>query len=418
MALSVQETKREDGLWVVTKTLPLHVEEVRIAVVCLAGSAYDPPGLEGLFHILEHGGLLGGTKHRPPSEVADEMERCFTDFNAETHLLHTVYWGETVPRYSDSACSILFDMYLYPLLGARDVAREREVLLNEFADFSQDDTETARIAHSELLWRENPLKRPAVGTAESILSINRQLLLDTLHEWHIPSSTVIIGTGSVDHDALVEKAFVTFPFNNTQTKLLTWGDECDELPAKGQVAIRRAGRALGTVAIGCKIPFLSGRDEAAFLILRNMLARALFKEIRHEKRFTYHIWCEESGYQRTGGHFYSIALMLPKRIGQVKKLMLEILCSRPLDKRCFSIVKEGLCDRFLASFSTLKNWEGAVLDRVLNYGRIGLDGALFLHDLQRNMSETLSSIEFDEVVAMRERFFLPERFACAIVKPV
>jgi len=31
--------------------------------------------------------------------------------------------------------------------------------------------------------------------------------------------------------------------------------------------------------------------------------------------------------------------------------------------------------------------------------------------------KTIASVEFEEVVAMREKIFLPERLACAIVRP-
>jgi len=94
MASSVRETIREDGLRIITKRLP-YTKRTRLAILCSVGSAYDPPGYEGLHHYLEHAVHMG-TQSRTSHEIRALTEQYFLTHNAETRQTETIYFGEAV----------------------------------------------------------------------------------------------------------------------------------------------------------------------------------------------------------------------------------------------------------------------------------------------------------------------------------
>lgn len=413
MNLSTQETRREDGLRVISKSLA-DCNTVRIAVVCLLGSAYDPPGKEGAFHFCDHA-PFEGTVHRSAAEISDFAERYFIDYNARTDFLDIVYYVEGLHEHFEIFCDVLFDMYLHPTFPRRRIKKETEACLNEIAEYTENPIQAARLALAGLLWKQNPQRLSGRGTLESIGGITRDFVMELHRNSHIPSNTVIIGAGTIDHDLLVERAYAAFPVNDQRVEYQEWDDEYEELPNPRAIVIKKAGLELATISLGCKVPLLLDRERQVFLVLGSMLDSMLYREIREEKGFSYNISSSLGHSQKLGMSFSSTARMFPKRIRAVRTLMLKILCEYELDQHRFEIVKDGLELGLQANFNKPGSWVAAILEKVIHGGGVDLS---LMDDYRSTLIGMLGSVTFEEVVAMREKIFTSERFACAIVKPV
>jgi zinc protease len=107
---------------------------VRLDVRYPVGAADDPPGKEGLAHLVEH--LLfdvefaRGEQH---TSIGAELGRLALSWNAETRLDSTTYWVLAPPKALDELLALEVDRLAVGCAGLTPeiVAREREVVINE-----------------------------------------------------------------------------------------------------------------------------------------------------------------------------------------------------------------------------------------------------------------------------------------------
>lgn len=413
MPNTLRETVREDGLRVITKKLAKS-EMTRVAVLALVGSAHDPPHQDGKFHLFEHVAFLG-TKKYSAFKMQMLANRYFFAQGARTGPIVTSYYilAPHEQENFNAQTDVLFETYLHPLLFEDDIQKEKEVVLNEILENREDDRVTALYAQSELLWKNNPMRKYGVGTPEGIKSVTRLMLLRAHRKYYVPSNTVIVGTGRINHDLLAEKAFSFFPPNNARVEQRRWKDESEVLPSENEVVLSRSGRELATLSIGCKLPCFSEREQRMFVILTNMLESMLARTIKQERGFTYDVLCSIRGYVLLGAHLYATIRMLAQRVSETRKLMFDILCDSSLNPDEFVTIKEGLKGHAEAHLRIPGEWEALIEAKVL----CGEDLSP-LDNYEEELKNTLSGIEFEEVVAVREKYMRLERMVCAAILPV
>lgn len=409
----LQETLREDGLRVITKYMS-GTKRARITVTAHMGSAYDPPGYDGLAHFFEHL-LRKGTKTRSAKDILSFHERYSLGHRATTGHLETVTWGETVYPHFPALCELLFDTYLNSTLLSEEIEKEREVIANEIMQAENDDNSKAHFVLWELLWRDNPLRNWGGGTLEGINHISRDLLFDTYQKWYVSSNTTIVATGKINHDDVVRLAYKVFPYHSTPVELRTWDHESFESLARNEEVIERPGREQAVILFGCKVPPLLGREQVAAYLLGKMLGYMLFEEVVEKRGIAYS--CGGSLYtyhHKLGYYYYFTARVLKERIGEAKELVRDIVSTFELDEGRFKRQKESWSDRLLVAFEMPKDWEDVITTRVLNEN-YGLSSLFYYIQRRKKM---LSGVRFEDVMTLRNKLVLPERLACVVIKPV
>lgn len=414
---SLRESTREDGLRIITKRMP-NTSRMRIAVRAGVGTAHDPPGYEGLQHFYEHM-AFAGTTSLSSAELNAILGHRFRSSNAETSTLSTTYYGEAVYTRFKDACDVLLDVYLNPVFPSDRLRTVRRTILNEIARDNDDEIEQAKNVLSNMLWKKNPQRLNGLGTVSSVRSINTELLAETHRRWYVPSNTVIVGTGKIDHDLLTKKAFSIFPLNCRRVKHRVWPDESDKMPFKKEEVIKKPGRKRAVICIGCKIPpFEEDKDIDISNILNRMMGGGedsfLFQEVREDRGLAYSIYSElGSADHKLGYYFFFTAEVLPEDLEQVRQLMMDIICNRSLDRRQFDRHRESEMDDWLVDLDNPAGWEEIIIKKILEEGK----ELNFLHKYAQRRRRTLSEIKFREVVELRHRFLTSERLACAVVRP-
>ncbi|MCG2695044.1 insulinase family protein [Candidatus Parcubacteria bacterium] len=408
---SLRETVRKDGLRIITKKLP-YTKRVRVAVEVGVGSAYDPSGYEGLAHFLEHM-AFAGTKFQQSADINMAVSQYLLDFGAYTAELGITYFGEAVYTRFRELCEILFDVYLYPIFPGDKIEKEKEIIRNEIAKHKNNDRHNAHFALCNLLWRKNPHMRFSAGTPESVERINRDVLVGIFTERYVPSNTVIIGTGKIEHEALVEKVNETFALNSAKVSHNKWDDESGEPPAKKKIIIEKPGREIAVVNYGCKIPALNEREKNALFLLNCMFHFMLETEIRNKRGFAYSTESALFGNCQLGDYFLFLAEVLRPRINETADLIYDTVCNYPLQKKIFEIYKTSFDNFLLVSTESPQDWHELIADIIIEEGR---DLSYLKSYLQRRR-KILSKMTFEEVVELRRKIIRPEHLACAIIKP-
>lgn len=162
-----------------------------------AGSRTEPSARSGMSHILEHMAFKG-TKRRGPGEIAREVEGLGGEINAYTSFDHTVYHITISGRFLENALDILSDTLGNSIFDAGELAREKEVVLEELR---MNEDNPGRV-NSKALFREayrvHPYGRPVIGYADTIRKTSRKDLLSYFARFYSPANMVLVIAGDVD----------------------------------------------------------------------------------------------------------------------------------------------------------------------------------------------------------------------------
>jgi processing peptidase subunit beta len=164
------------------------------------GARDDPPGQEGLAHLLEHVLFRGG-----PTGDAEATARAFaqagTDANAVTTHDDLRLDALTSPEAIGPAARLLGGVLHAPRLEDADVEHERRVVLQELAERS-DAGDVGELLDAAC-WGRHSLARPIVGTRESIGRLQGAALRHAARRHLGPATTCAVAAGDADPDAML-----------------------------------------------------------------------------------------------------------------------------------------------------------------------------------------------------------------------
>lgn len=168
------------------------------------GSAFESDAEAGMCHVIEHM-LFKGTPTRPVGAIAREIEAAGGEINAFTSFDQTVYYINMATRFADRGLAILADALQNPLFDENEVAREKEVILEEIR---REKDNPGRVV-GELLFKNayerHPYGRPIIGFPETVNSFTRKHLLDFYRRWYVPKNIAFIVVGDFDTETMLEQ---------------------------------------------------------------------------------------------------------------------------------------------------------------------------------------------------------------------
>lgn len=414
----IKETIRDDGLRIITCQMPLR--KIHVELVAKVGSAHDPPGKHGKFHLFEHMARKG-TRSHAAEEIRLKAHRFWLSSFETTGKLETRYACATIRDHLDKACELLFDIYLDSSFPAKELEREKEVVLLEIArDEDMDDLKAMR-ALWEMLWKENPMRTFGVGDPEDVRSISRDELIAARDKWHIPSDTIAVAVGDITHREFLDVVQKYMPPNYRHNKHRKWKDEYEWPLNERKRIIELPNREKTIVIIGSKFPIPSTeREELCVELLLQLIGgteiSALWTEIREHRGLAYVVDADVIEEPPLGAFFHVYAECSPAREKMVEKLIKKILF-HPLsvDRESVAIAKEHLLNRAELEFEGFEqhdDWARFIIEKI----RLGRP-VRQLQGYFRRIRSIIPTLTLEEVEAMRTALFKPERFATVIAKP-
>ncbi len=294
-----RKTVLPNGIRVLTEHLD-HVDSVSLGLWCVAGSRNDPPNLEGITHFLEHM-LFKGTTTRSTLQIAEAIDDIGGHVNGVTDREELCLYARTASEQTEAAIELLFDLLLDSVCAEEEVARERDVVLQEIGHMSDAAEDWMHELVPQTTWPGHPLGRPLMGTRETIGAIGCDSLRRYLEEeLQCPERLVVAAAGRIDHDQIVA---LTQRFAGDlepskialEQPLPDFRAQCCYLPQPGS-----------QVHFCWVAPGISRTDEArhAFAVLDTLLgggsSSRLFQEIREKRGLAYEIGSYLQAYRDTG----------------------------------------------------------------------------------------------------------------------
>src|SRR5215470_6465715 len=111
---------------------------------------------------------------------------------------HTVYHAVLGADHVDAAIHALGDALIEPLVDPEELAREREVVLEEIRQGSDDPARAVAQGLFATAFVAHPYRRPVIGTAETVRRIGERELLEFFRGYYVADNLTLVVAGDVD----------------------------------------------------------------------------------------------------------------------------------------------------------------------------------------------------------------------------
>ena len=282
----VQITRLPTGLRIVSETMP-HVATVSVGLWIHCGSRHEQGSEHGLAHLIEHMAFKG-TKTRSARQIVEEIENVGGDLNAETTAESTAYFARVLGSDLPLAFNILSDIVANPLFDENELAREKDVILQEIASYEDNPEELVFDLFMQQAFPDHAIGRPILGSADSLKSFTPDHLHAFVKRHYHPAEIVVAAAGAVDHDTLVRLAVKTLAH-------LPLSAPHPLQPARYQGGDLREKKRLEQVhlVIGARgVSFNDPLHEALHVfaqILGGGMSSRLFQELREKRGLCYDV---------------------------------------------------------------------------------------------------------------------------------
>lgn len=242
-AVQVAEKILANGLKVLVKEdhrSPVVVSQVWYKV----GSSYEPGGITGISHMLEHMMFKGTDKH-PAGEFSRIIAENGGDENAFTGQDYTAYFQTMEASRLAVSFELEADRMRNLHLLADELKKELQVVTEERRMRTDDNPQAKMSEHfNAMAYANSPYKNPVIGWPADIASYTVDDLQAWYQRWYAPNNATVVVVGDVDSKAVF--ALAEYYFGGLKTS--------DIKPLKPQTEIEQLGVRKMTVKAPAKLP--------------------------------------------------------------------------------------------------------------------------------------------------------------------
>ncbi len=331
----MQLTTLANGLRVASRPMP-GFETVAVGLYADAGSRHEPARVNGIAHLFEHM-VFKGAGGRSARELSEAIEDVGGELNACTEREGTSFFATLLAEHLPLGIELLSDMILRPHFDPAELAREKEVVLQELGEARDTPSDIIFDDLWAAAYPDQPLGRSILGDEDSIAAIE----LADLHAWRAEryraGSLYLVAAGKVDHAALVALAEARFAD-------LPPGVIASPEPAHFAGGVRSGGARADQahLAIAFAAPAQLDSDYYAARMFADLAgggaSSRLFQAVREERGLAYTIWASLNPYRDAGiFHVYAAtarrqAAAAAALIGEVVADAAETATQRELDR--------------------------------------------------------------------------------------
>ena len=402
----IHRTAAPNGITVLSEREP-SVRSVAIGVWVRTASAHEPRPKMGVSHLLEHM-VFKGTERRTAQEIALSLESRGGSLDAYTSRDTTAYQARVLDADLPRALDVITDIVHRPALRDSDLSLERQVVLEEISTVEDTpDDEVFDLAY-ETMWPTHPYGFQILGTRETISALSTADLKHLHGRAYFPGNCIIAAAGNLTHEGLLAELEKQGWFE---------GDAGHAPPAPPALppvppAVRGVTRSFEKdtaqthiVFATDTIPFADHR-KYALLVLSNVfgggMSSRLFQRIREELGLAYAIYSFTSFYRAMGmGGVY-----VGTQPGKAEKAIAAI------SAEFARMAHEGLRGTALqeAKQQTLGQLMLSLESPTARMYRLA--STAVYSEPYRSLDTVLQTVEAltaDEVSAIAQEFFAPER---------
>jgi predicted Zn-dependent peptidase len=281
-------TTLANGVRVLVLRLP-HLATAAVSVFVRSGSQHESARTNGISHVIEHMAFKG-TRSRDCQQINLDAERLGAEVNAHTDKDHTAFHMRGLARDAGSFVRMLGDIVRGGTFPEAELEREREVILQEYAEDDDDPLSTAFKLFDKACYGDHAVARPVIGTRANIRRFTRAELLAYVEQQYTGANVVVGIAGDVDAESVVADAAAAFgDMPRGSANLVAPPDYLGGIRAR-----RIAGCSQAHVVLGFPIPGLRGPHQAAVVaaaLFGEGMSSPLLDQIRERRGLAYHADC-------------------------------------------------------------------------------------------------------------------------------
>ncbi|MGZ8224674.1 MAG: M16 family metallopeptidase [Methylobacter sp.] len=244
-ATKVSEHNLTNGLKILVKEdhrSPVVVSQVWYKV----GSSYEPNGITGISHMLEHM-MFKGTDEHPVGEFSRIIAENGGEENAFTGQDYTAYFQTMEASRLEVSFELEADRMRNLHLLPEELKKELQVVTEERRMRTDDNPQAKMQEHfMAMAYSNSPYKNPIIGWPADIASYTVEDLQAWYQRWYAPNNATLVVVGDVQPKAvfdLAEKYFGTLK-------------PSDIKGLKPQTEIEQLGIRKMTVKLPAKLPYI------------------------------------------------------------------------------------------------------------------------------------------------------------------
>lgn len=270
------------------------VESVTAMILCKTGSRNETLPQAGISHVLEHMVFKGTTKYPSPMHIAEAVDSIGAEQNAFTSKEYTGYYITSAAKHLGLTLDIQSEMLTAPLLPQDDLAREREVIVEEINMYEDQPMSKAGEEFENLMYDGSSMGRMIIGTKESVRATTSEDLRKYMRRWYKGGNMLIVITGKISNPK----------FSNSQIEEKFGGmgegkiDKYETVAKYGKAKQRHFKKKTEQAHFYMGVPGLSIQDPRRYalqmgqVVLGGGMSSRLFNEIREKRGLAYYVKAE------------------------------------------------------------------------------------------------------------------------------
>jgi zinc protease len=415
----VSEYTLDNGMKVIVKPdrrAPVVVSQVWYKV----GSSYEPKGLTGISHALEHM-MFKGTEKYGPGEFSRIISALGGNENAFTSRDYTAYFETLSVEHLERALELEADRMRNLVLDPEEFAREIEVVKEE-RRLRTEDKPTGRVYEqfSAVAWRASPYQNPVIGWMDDLDHMTLDDLAEWYRRWYAPNNATLVVVGDVDPKAVLAMARKHFePLPESEIPPLKPTREPEQVgETRVQVAVP-AKQAY--VLMGYKTPIVGTAGEAwepyALHVLSSVLdggsSARLSRELVRGRGIAASAGADYGAYGRLPGMFLLSGTPTDAHTVAEVEQALRDLVAQLRDE----LIDEGELQRIITQAVASKVFEAdSLFAQAMEIGvleTVGLDWRLAEQEI-----EALRAVTPEQVREVARRYLVDDNLTVATLKPL
>jgi predicted Zn-dependent peptidase len=287
-----------NGVRIVLDPMP-GLESASIGVWFKAGAVDETAEEHGVAHLLEHMAFKG-TATRSARRIAEEIEAVGGYLNASTGYGRTGYYARVLRPEVDLGLEILVDILTNPLFDEGELAKEREVVIQEIGEAADQPDDAVMELLQAQSFGDHPLGRAILGTEQSVSSHGAERLRGFMAKNYAAEDLVIAAAGAIDEDRFVAQAERWFGAR-ARTK------RAPRTPAPVYLGgVAHDARDIEQTHIALALPGASIRAEDYFATrvfveaLGGGMSSRIFQSVREERGLAYSVYSFSDAYDDVG----------------------------------------------------------------------------------------------------------------------
>ncbi len=296
--MTVAKTILDNGVTILSENVP-HLRSATVGVWISGGSRGESPPENGIAHFIEHM-LFKGTARRKAIDISREIESVGGTINAYTDREYIFFFAKVLTKDFPLVTDILSDIYLNSLFDGRELAREKDVILQEILMVEDSPEDLLHDFFHASYWGGHPLGLPIQGTCGNVAAFTQKRVSEYFRDRFWRRGVIVSVVGNVPHERVVDE------FQRVMGSLRLGKRHVPVPPPSPQRGIFLRERPIEQIQLCLGAPGVSRASEwkhtahVLNAILGGSMSSRLFQEIREKRGLAYSVFSSLSSYADTG----------------------------------------------------------------------------------------------------------------------